>query len=596
MRLTNVAHLGLPFGKLAGYDVRVSRTGRQLPISFDQRRHVGHGERPGSWMAIAFTLPSVVDCDRLAAAWLAVVDRHGALKSAFIQGESGDAQDFSLEEIDVAPGEWVDHEVGAGEAMNEALRRILDERCTPFSAPSHRLCAIHAVSETTVIIGVDHSHTDMWSMLVILRDLLGALGENAANRVPQLAGVPAFAEHAEDMRSRRPAPDEIRRRWAEVLVASGGVMPRFPLSLGDPGPHVERVEVRDVLDVDDAAALSAQARDDGVSSLSTVVAAMTSVTRELAGAPLRAVFPVHSRYDRTWHDSVGWFITNSVLESGDPDPKACAGAVKEAVRLGSWPLEDILEPWGGMPDSPGMFAISWLDLRRLPVRVDSTGLGAQYVGASVRPDGVMLWFILDDTGLHLRCRYPDTAEARAGVGGWLDALVRDIRNRAFESVGGLLAVSGRRFRVQRAVRSDIADIVALLSDDELGAARENGARDHVGHAAYDTAFDAVSRDPGQYLAVVRDEAGATVGTMQLSILPGLSRNGATRLQIEGVRVAPGTAGLGLGTAMLEWAHEHGRARGATLAQVTTDRSRSRAQSFYERLGYGASHVGFKRTL
>src|SRR5690606_30992569 len=113
----------LPFGKLAGYDVRVSRTGRQLPISFDQRRHVGHGERPGSWMAIAFTLPSVVDCDRLAAAWLAVVDRHGALKSAFIQGESGDAQDFSLEEIDVAPGEWVDHEVGAGEAMNEALRR-----------------------------------------------------------------------------------------------------------------------------------------------------------------------------------------------------------------------------------------------------------------------------------------------------------------------------------------------------------------------------------------------------------------------------------------------------------------------------------------
>ena len=547
-------------------------------------------------MAIAFTLPAVVERSRLAEAWLAVVERHGALKSAFVQGESGDAQDFALEEIDVAPGEWVDHDVRPGEAMNEALRRVLDERCTPFSAPSHRLCAIHTVSETTVIIGVDHSHTDMWSMLVILRDLLGALGESAAGRTPELTGVPAFAEHTEDMRGRHPAPDEIRRRWAEVLAASGGVMPRFPLPLGDPGPHVERVEVRDVLDVDDAAALSAQARDDGVSSLSTVVAAMTSVTRELAGVPLRAVFPVHSRHDRMWHDSVGWFITNSVLESGDPDPKACAVAVKEAVRLGSWPLEDILEPWGGMPDSPGMFAISWLDLRRLPVRVDSTGLGAQYVGASVRPEGVMLWFILDDTGLHLRCRYPDTAEAREGVGGWLDALVRDIRNRAFESVGGLLAVSGRRFRVQRAVRSDIADIVALLSDDELGAARENGARDHVGHAAYDTAFDAVSRDPGQYLAVVRDEAGATVGTMQLSILPGLSRNGATRLQIEGVRVAPGTAGLGLGTAMLEWAHEHGRARGATLAQVTTDRSRSRAQSFYERLGYGASHVGFKRTL
>ena len=61
-------------------------------------------------------------------------------------------------------------------------------------------------------------------------------------------------------------------------------------------------------------------------------------------------------------------------------------------------------------------------------------------------------------------------------------------------------------------------------------------------------------------------------------------------------MAPETSGLGLGTAMLEWAHEHGRARGATLAQVTADRARTRAHAFYERLGYGASHTGFKRTL
>jgi hypothetical protein len=80
-----------------------------------------------------------------------------------------------------------------------------------------------------------------------------------------------------------------------------------------------------------------------------------------------------------------------------------------------------------MPAAPGMFAISWLDLRRLPVRVDSVGLEAQYVGAAIRTDGVMLWFVLDDSGLHLRCRYPDTHEARRNVGGWLDALVARLR-------------------------------------------------------------------------------------------------------------------------------------------------------------------------
>lgn len=368
-------------------------------------------------------------------------------------------------------------------------------------------------------------------------------------------------------------------------------MPRFPLSLGEATLQEERVEVRDVLDVDDSAAFSAQARDDGVSTLALVVGAMTEVTRELAGTALRAVFPVHSRYDTTWHDSVGWFITNSVLESADSDPRASAAAVKEAVRMGSWPLADILRPWGGMPEAPGMFAISWLDLRRLPVRVDATGLEAQYVGATIRTDGVMLWFVLDEAGLHLRCRYPDTPEARRHVGGWLDTLIARLRSRARASVGGRLRLGDRIYRVQRAARADVPALVALLSDDEIGGAREGSEI-----ARYEEAYDAVTRDASHYLAVVRDEGDRIVGTMQLTIIPGLSRSGTTRLQIEGVRVTASQRSRGIGTAMLEWAHDHGRHRGATLAQVTTDRVRERAHTFYARLGYGNSHVGLKRAL
>jgi len=48
--------------------------------------------------------------------------------------------------------------------------------------------------------------------------------------------------------------------------------------------------------------------------------------------------------------------------------------------------------------------------------------------------------------------------------------------------------------------------------------------------------------------------------------------------------------------MLEWAHDHGRARGATFSQLTTDSARTDAHRFYERLGYTASHKGFKRPL
>ena len=571
-----------------GYDVRVSEPGRVLPVSFDQRRHVRAGDRPGSWMAISFRLDEPVSRDALADAWLEVVARHGTLRSVFVPADDGEPV---LREVDVSAGTWTEHPIAPGQAVNDALKEQLDRACTPYATPSHRLCVLETATGPTVVIAADHSHVDMWSMLVIVRDLLAALGDAQAGRAPSLVAAPAFADHSSALRDRPRAPDEVHARWREILEGSGGVMPRFPLPLGEPEQHLERVEVRDVLAVDDSAAFSAQAAADGVSTLALAVSAMTSVTRELAGTSLRAVFPVHSRYEARWHDSVGWFITNSVLESGDPDPRACAAAVKEAVQLGSWPLEEILRPWGGMPEAPGMFAISWLDLRRLPVRVDAAGLDAQYVSASIRTDGVMLWFILDERGLHLRCRYPDTAEARTHVGNWLDVLVARLRGIAGSSAGGRLGVGDRCYRVERATRADVPAVVALLADDELGHGREG-----TEWARYEAAFDVVARDTSQYLAVVRDESDCIVATMQLTIIPGLLRAGTTRLQIEGLRVAAPNRSHGLGAAMLDWAHEHGRARGASLSQVTTDEVRERARSFYERLGYETSHVGLKRRL
>ncbi|SDR27924.1 Condensation domain-containing protein [Tsukamurella pulmonis] len=426
MRLTNVAHLRLPFGRMYGYDVTASEPGPALPVSFDQARHVGGGDRPGSWMALSFRLPEPVPRELLAQAWLAVIARHGTLRSAFLPGPDGP----SLHEITVGPGAWVEHPIGPGQAVNDALRDVLDEACSPYRRPAHRLCVLETAAGPTVIVAADHSHTDMWSMLVIARDLLAGLDEVRDGRAPSPEPVPPFADHTRALRERPPAPDDVRLRWREIIADSGGVMPLFPLPLGAPEPHVERVEVRDVLGTEEVAAFADAARAEGVSTLSATVAAMTRVTLDLAGVPLRAVFPVHSRYEDGWHDSVGWFITNSVLDSPSAQPRDAAEAVKEAVRLGSWPLADVLAEWGGMPEAPGMFAISWLDLRRLPVRIDATRLDAQYVGASIRTDGVMLWFILDEAGLHLRCRYPDTLEARASVGGWLDAVVRELQARA----------------------------------------------------------------------------------------------------------------------------------------------------------------------
>jgi GNAT superfamily N-acetyltransferase len=154
-----------------------------------------------------------------------------------------------------------------------------------------------------------------------------------------------------------------------------------------------------------------------------------------------------------------------------------------------------------------------------------------------------------------------------------------------------LVIDGRRLTLARAVRADLPELVALLADDVLGRERETDAAE-----PYRRAFARIDADEDQLLLAVRDEHSRLVATMQLMLLTSLSRAGATRLQIEAVRVAAPVRGAGLGTALFAWAHDWGRERGATLAQLTTDASRTDAHRFYDRLGYRASHLGFKLPL
>lgn len=212
-----------------------------------------------------------------------------------------------------------------------------------------------------------------------------------------------------------------------------------------------------------------------------------------------------------------------------------------------------------------------------------------------------------------------------------------------------LDLAGRTFVVRRATETDVPAIVALLRDDVLGAVREadvevDDRADAVAAgsapaipnaedaAPYARAFALIDADPNQLLVAITEASGradppgradiadrtesaeqaqsagqplsagqahdgsTVVGTLQLSLLPSLSRRGTLRLQIEAVRVGPSAQGIGLGTAVFEWAHECGRRFGAGLVQLTTDKSRTGAQRFYDRLGYVASHEGMKLPL
>lgn len=148
--------------------------------------------------------------------------------------------------------------------------------------------------------------------------------------------------------------------------------------------------------------------------------------------------------------------------------------------------------------------------------------------------------------------------------------------------------------IRRATAADVPAIVSLLADDVLGRTRESP--DDL--APYTAAFEEIARDPQQVLLVAESvgAGGGVVGTAQLTFLPGLSHRGATRAQIEAVRVGSAARGGGLGAELIGTCVRLARERGCSLVQLTSDASRADAHRFYERLGFRPTHVGFKLVL
>jgi GNAT superfamily N-acetyltransferase len=145
-----------------------------------------------------------------------------------------------------------------------------------------------------------------------------------------------------------------------------------------------------------------------------------------------------------------------------------------------------------------------------------------------------------------------------------------------------------KLSIRHARESDLAALIALYGDDDIGVTREAGEPDDT----YQSAFDAIQKDPNHVL-VVGELDGQIVATLLLSFLPGLSRHGAWRAQIEAMRVASSQRGQGLGRSLLDWSIGEARRRGCALVQLTSDRRREDAHRFYERAGFKASHFGYK---
>ncbi len=149
-------------------------------------------------------------------------------------------------------------------------------------------------------------------------------------------------------------------------------------------------------------------------------------------------------------------------------------------------------------------------------------------------------------------------------------------------------------RIRDATAADLPRIVDLLQQESLGDERREDPGPPLSDA-YVRAFEAIEADPRQRLLVAEVD-GAVVGTFVFIVIPNLSYRGRPVAQVENVVVDEPWRGRGVGEAMMRWAIEEARRAGCFRVQLTSNKARKDAHRFYERLGFVATHEGFKLYL
>lgn len=145
--------------------------------------------------------------------------------------------------------------------------------------------------------------------------------------------------------------------------------------------------------------------------------------------------------------------------------------------------------------------------------------------------------------------------------------------------------------VRRARLDDLPRVIMLLAQLSLDTPREKDPHDE----AYRRAFELIDADPRQRL-VVAELDGDLVGTGTLIVIPNLSHGGSPVAQLESIVVDRAVRGRGIGEAIVRHLEEEAKRMGCFRLQLTSNIARPDAHRFYVRLGYAATHTGFKKRL
>ncbi|MFC8801767.1 condensation domain-containing protein [Promicromonospora sp. NPDC057138] len=431
-------------GRVLTWDVLpgTARPPAPAPMTYNQRNHLlgaATGE-PSVWITATFDVDGPVDADALEAAFRDLVAGHAGLSVEAVRLPAG----VGLLRHDPAELVWRRHDGPRTRTVADTREHLVAElgrRCAPFGYPAFLPAAISRPDRSTIVLGMDHLHTDAWSTTVVV-DELAALYAAHAGRA---AGPPAVASPVQAVPEALPATsvtvgvnDPRLVTWHGFLRDRGWALPTFPLPLGVPdGERVpQRTVVRPLADAVTADAIAERARSAGASTSAAVLATLAAAVADLGGPDvLETLLPVHTRADAAARRAVGWHTTTVPLRievaaavgAGtttvtDTALAATGKALRAARELSDVPLEQVVEtlPWPLRFPRVDIFQVSYLDYRRLPGHAASAGRRAHHISAATRADDLQLWVSRTDDGVAVRARMPRTPTAVETVDALLD--------------------------------------------------------------------------------------------------------------------------------------------------------------------------------
>ena len=433
-------------GQVVTWDVLPGAEPAPVPASmtYNQRNHLlgAVAGEPSVWITAAFDVDGPVDVDALEAAFRDLVAGHAGLLVEAVRLPAG----VGLLRHEPAGLGWRRHDGPRTRTVADTREHLVAElgrRCAPFGYPAFLPAAISRPDRSTIVLGMDHLHTDAWSTTVVVDELAAryaARTERAAGLPAVIPVIPQAAEPEARPASSGPvaADDPRLATWHGFLRDRGWSLPTFPLPLGVPdGERVpQRTVVRPLADAVTAETVAARARSAGASTSAAVLAALAAAVADLGGpAVLETLLPVHTRADAATRRAVGWHTTTVPLRievaaavgAGtntvtDTALAATGKALRAARELSAVPLEQVVEtlPWPLRFPRVDIFQVSYLDYRRLPGHAANAGRRAHHVSAATRADDLQLWVSRTDDGVSVRARMPRTAVAVGTVDALLD--------------------------------------------------------------------------------------------------------------------------------------------------------------------------------